>query len=225
MLSESQIERYSRQIILPQLGGRGQEKLLSATVAVVGGDRLGITAATYLAAAGVGRLVVAAPRVQSEIEGLNPDCQIAALPLSAVAIAAALRGCTAALACGATPDECTVINSACIAQRITLIWGHTLGTHGWVTVLAGHREQSPCYACVAPHVSRAAADDAANDPLADATAAFIGTLQATATIEALLGLDVSLATRLLTYDAAAGTFGEEVVGKDPHCAACGERRA
>src|SRR5271169_5384355 len=101
MLNHQQIERYSRQIILPQLGGRGQETLLAHSIAIVGSDGLSTTAALYLAGAGVGRLLLSAPLPLSAIDGLNPDCRTTALPTPLTrAVADEVAGCDTVLVCG-----------------------------------------------------------------------------------------------------------------------------
>jgi len=227
MLTEQQIERYSRQIILPELGGRGQQALLSAAVAIAGGGVLGTAAATYIAAAGVGRLTIAAAELQLDIEALNPDCHTSTLQasLSDASAQDIARQADAVLVCGAPPQVCALLNAACVAQRTPLVWADTAGALGLVIVLAGPSSTAPCYACVAPHLSRGLAGGDAAPVLADATAALIGTLQATETIKMLVGLGATPAPRLLTYDAAAGTVGEMTVGKDPRCQTCGVHRA
>jgi molybdopterin/thiamine biosynthesis adenylyltransferase len=227
MLSDHQIERYSRQIILPEFGGRAQQTLLSATVAIVGSGTLGTTALTYLAAAGVGRVAVAAPGLRSEIQALNPDCQISLLPapLTVGSAQEAVRHCDVVLTCSATPDGCALLNAACVAQHTPLVWADTAGAVGLITVLVGQRLESPCYTCAAPNLSRWLAGGTAAHVLAEATAALIGTLQATATIKILVGLGATPAARLLAYDAAAATVGEMTIDKDPSCTTCGARCA
>jgi adenylyltransferase/sulfurtransferase len=223
MLTEQQIERYSRQIILPELGGRGQQTLLSAAVAIVGGGALGTAAATYVAAAGVGRLTIAAPELQLDIEALNPDCQMTTLlaPLTDASAQDIARHADAVLVCGAMPTVCTLLNAACVAHRTPLVWADIVGARGLITVLVGRRLESPCYTCVAPNLSRWLSGGDAAQVLAEATAALIGTLQATETIKVLVGLGAAPAARLLTYDAAAGTVGEMAADKDPRCQTCG----
>ena len=89
-LSEIQVERYSRQIILPQVGGRGQLALLAATVAMCGSSELATTAALYLAGAGIGHLCVSPPTAAA-IEGLNPDCHVVVLTSLLAKVAYAIR--------------------------------------------------------------------------------------------------------------------------------------
>ena len=222
MLSEPQIERYSRQIIVSQVGGRGQQALLSATVAIVGCGDLSSAAAVYLAAAGVGRLTVSEPSPLAELERVNPDCRVSPLssPLTRTAAEEMVRNCNVVLASGAAHEVCAVLNAACLTQHTPLLWGDTTGSLGVVTVIAGDHPGSPCYTCVHTQLLRPLAAGNAIDPLAAATAAFIGTLQATEAIKLLLGLGPIATGRLLTYDAVAATFDEVAVARDPHCATC-----
>ncbi|MFI5366728.1 MAG: HesA/MoeB/ThiF family protein [Candidatus Binatia bacterium] len=222
MLTDGQIERYSRQIILPQLGGRGQEKLLSAAIAVAGTGDMSISVALYLAAAGVGTLGVDAPAAAA-IAGLNPDCRTQSLPaaLDADRAAAAARNYDLLLAADLAPDACSALNVACMAVRKQLVWGAATGHAGRVAVFTGHRPAEPCYACQPLPLppARGQADDAA--VLASVTAAFIGTLLATETIKLAAGIETPLTKRLLVYDALDATVRALDLHKDPHCAACG----
>lgn len=226
MLTDQQIERYSRQIILPQLGGRGQQRLLDASVAVVGvGDHC-TTAAVYLAAAGVGRLGVSA-RAALGLTAVNPDCALTPLPASITHASAVelLRACDVVLACGAGHDTCTLLNAACVAARTPFVWGDTHELLGRVAVLAGEDSDAPCYGCLRAQASQERVHAEPPAVLADATAAFIGTLQATEAIKLLLGMHAAPAGFVLTYDALAGTVIERCAAKDPHCATCGAARA
>ena len=226
MLSDHQIERYSRQIVLPELGGRGQQTLLSAAVAVIGSGTLSTAALTYLAAAGVGRLTVVAPELCSQIEALNPDCHTSTLsaPFTDVSALEVAGHCDAVLACGATPELCTLLNAACVAQRTPIVWADSAGALGLVTVLVGWRQESPCYMCVARDVSRLLAAGDAAHVLAEAAAVFIGTVQATETVKLLADLGAIPAAQLLRYDAAAGTAEVVPLKKDPRCPTCGVPR-
>jgi len=222
MLTEQQIERYSRQIVLPQLGGRGQERLLSAAIAVVGHGPTSTAAATYLAAAGIGNLMIAEPSLRSDVEGLNPDCRVSPLPspLTGSAAADVARSCRVVLANNLAHDVGAVLAAACVAERTPLVWGESVGSAGLIAVFAPRHGASPCYACVAAHASALLGTGDTGHPLAEATAAFIGTLQATEAIKSLLGLEACPAGRVLTYDALAGSLGDVTVAQRPDCPTC-----
>lgn len=222
MLTDGQIERYSRQIILPQLGGRGQEKLLAAAIAVVGTGDMNISVALYLAAAGVGTLGVDAPTAAA-IAGLNPDChtQSLAAALDADLAAATARDYDLLVAADLAPDTCSALNVACMAARKPLLWGAATGHAGAVAVFAGHRPAEPCYACL-PLAFPPAGDQADGAAvLAAVTAAFIGTLLATEAVKLAAGIAAPLTKCLLVYDALNATVRTLDLHKDPHCTACG----
>jgi molybdopterin/thiamine biosynthesis adenylyltransferase len=220
MLTDTQIERYSRQIILPEVGGRGQQTLLSAAVAVVGAGEPANTAAVYLAAAGVGTLSVA-DAIAAALDGLNPDCTMRSLPLELTAdnAAAVVRSSAVVIAAGASWETCDLLNALCVTHRKPFVWAHAENASGQITTFAGHQADAPCYRCLRaqplpPHAL----------PALDAvTAAFIGSVQATETIKILLGM-ATLTGRLMTYDALDVVARETPIAKNPSCAICGTQR-
>ncbi len=227
MLSETQIERYSRQIRLPQVGGRGQEKLLAAAVAVLGNDEVASTAAVYLAAAGVGRLARdAAPHTAvscvSTREDVNPDSRTITLParLTVGTAAEIARRSDVVVAGGLAHDMCVLLNVACVAQRTPLVWGRAQGIVGELTTLAGHWADAPCYGCLCGGPAWQLPTSAGVAELAGVTAAFVGSLLATEVIKIVTGVDPLLTGRLLRYDALDSTLREVAVAKDPSCTTC-----
>jgi molybdopterin/thiamine biosynthesis adenylyltransferase len=224
MLTEQQVERYSRQIILPQVGGRGQQRLLEAAVAIVGADDRCATAAVYLAASGVGTLGIS-PTAAPALTGVNPDCAHRHLPPVTRATAAAIvHTYDVVLACSADSDTCILLNAACVAARTPFVWGDTHGALGRIAVLAGSDTDASCYTCLVAQGSQGPAHTEQAAVFAEATAAFVGTLQAAEAIKLLLGIGATPAGRVLTYDALAGTVIERRVAKDPHCTTCGAAR-
>ena len=215
MLTDEQIERYSRQIILPQIGGRGQQKLLSAAVAIVGTGEPGTTAALYVAAAGIGRVSVRAP-VAAAIAELNPDChaQPLAAQLNTDAAMAIARSHDLVIDADLSGDTSLLLNIACLAMKRQVVWGHLSGSGAQATILAGHQADAPCYGCVRMPPP---APPSAVGPL---TAAFIGTVLATEAIKILLGIGSTLIGRMLMYDARDSTVSVVPVRKDPRCATC-----
>lgn len=231
MLSDEQIARYSRQIILPQVGGKGQQALLSAAGAVVGTGEMAATAALYLAAAGVGALTLAgaAETAPGDLEALNPDCHVvlSAAPAEATTADALVRGHDVIVAADAAADLVSRLNVACVAQRKPLVWGGVDGSTGCMAVLVGAPEAA-CYGClqrrgrvpVLPYES-----GRSGSAVLGSVAAFIGTLQATAAIEQILGLRSATVARLLTYEALAATVCETRLDKEPDCPICGTASA
>ncbi|MFQ5664991.1 MAG: ThiF family adenylyltransferase [Candidatus Binatia bacterium] len=231
MLTDVQIERYSRQIILPQIGGRGQQRILSGSVAVVASSETGSAAASYLAAAGVGQLgIVEATRTHgwaralaAELAALNPDCRVQLVREGLTADAAAqIAGTHDVVIVGnASLDTSSLLNTACVALKTPLVWASTTGAMGSVMTCAGHRSDAPCYQCL--YVQEPAAASGAQQPsaLERVTAAFVGALQATETLTLLLHLGASSVGQLLSYDALNATVHQAAVGKDPACGTCG----
>lgn len=220
MLSETQIERYSRQIILPQIGGRGQEMLLSTTVTVCGSGELAMTAALYLAAAGVGHLSVAAP-IAAAIDGLNPDCRVTLLALdyTSDAATAAVYGAAAVLCADANPATCALMNVASMAVHVPLLVGEAVEVTGWMSACAGFDPDAPCYACLPRPIENIRPLD--GTALGGVAAGVIGSLLATEAIKLVLHLGASPIGRRLSYDALASEVREERLRKDAQCPACG----
>jgi molybdopterin/thiamine biosynthesis adenylyltransferase len=180
----------------------------------------------YLAAAGVGRLALSAPAPLSAIDGLNPDCRTTALPtLLTRAAGDAVANCDAVLVCGAASGTWQILNAACVAQHTPLLWGETAGSRGFVGVFAGHRPASACAACARAQAAQLLSGGDACDGLADATAAFVGTLLATEALKILVGLEALPCASLVAYDAVAGTVDAVGLTRDRRCADCGAPRA
>ena len=218
MLSDAQIERYSRQIILPQIGGRGQAALLSSTVGVCGTGGMAATAALYLAAAGVGTLGVA-PALVETLDGVNPDCRV--LPRAwddTPSATAAAAGAAAVLCAGVAPDVMRRMNAVCLAVRVPLLCGASTGASAWMCVTAGFGPTAPCFGCLAASLEDSG--DAEALPLGAVAAALIGTLLATAAIKLVLGIGAGDVGRLLVYDAAGTVVSQVARAKDPACSAC-----
>ncbi len=239
MLTDTQIERYSRQIILPQVGGRGQENLLSASVAVVDPDNGG-TVARYLAAAGVGSLTVVGGSIErgggsmatriEDIEALNPDCRIRRLSMprdcaagmelvrsNAVVVIAAQRH-------GAV-ETTRWLNAACVSSRKPLLWAGIARSVGCVTVLAGGRAVAPCYDCLPPPLASMPDNTQLPASLSAVLRGFLGTVQATECIKLLLGLDSELVGRVVTFDWHGMAVRETSVARDPQCATCAAQQS
>jgi molybdopterin/thiamine biosynthesis adenylyltransferase len=216
MLTDEQIERYSRQIVLPQVGGRGQEKLLSSSVALVATDELSSSAALYLAAAGVGTLSLGAPTAAA-IAGMNPDCRTRPLAaeLNANTAMAMVRAHDLVIGADLTPDASSLLNTVCMTAEKFLVWGNAAGCVGQVTTFAGHQADAPCYGCLhLPPPQQPSSEFAAM------TAALVGTLVATEAIKILLGITAIHTGLLLIYDARDSVAREVRVFKDPRCATC-----
>ncbi|MDP2380031.1 MAG: molybdopterin-synthase adenylyltransferase MoeB [Pseudohongiella sp.] len=249
-MNDQQLLRYSRQIMLPAFDVEGQQRLLLATVIIVGLGGLGSPVSMYLAAAGVGHLIlvddddvdlsnlqrqivhaehsVGVSKVQSAattIKALNQDTRVTAVKqrLDEAAL-------THLLATGVdlVIDACDnfntrfMINQACVTAGVPLVSGAAIRLEGQVAVFDSRRSESPCYQCL----YRASDDEqmscARNGVLAPVVG-IIGSMQALEAIKVLTGLGQDLCGRLLLFDAFSSVWRELRLPRDPACPVCGER--
>ena len=225
MLSDAQIERYSRQIILPQVGGKGQEKLLRARVLVNGSGPLQTTALLYLAAAGVGTIGVTTTTSGSLLSAFAPDQEN---PVSA-ALTRLNPDCTVVTHSAADmlcPEQIVQrydlilsapgsLHDVCYTARRPFLCAHVSAADAWLFSCLGYEPDLPCLSCL-PRQFFGEGTDAYS-----LAALFLGTLQATEAIKFILGLSRSPIGKLLLCQLPALHFSERVVKKDPQCILCG----
>lgn len=218
MLTDEQVERYSRHIILPQLGVRGQERLLAAAVAVVGDDMTAATANLYLAAAGIGRLTITQDdNAVHDLTALNPDCHISQMPaeMSREDAAVLVRAHDVVIDASGSHAISIVLNRACVELEKPLVWGRVNGAGGEVTVFVSRWEDGPCYACLIRSPA------ARSDPqLFAAAPSFVGSLQATEAIKLITGVGETLRGRMAVYDVLASGVRHIDVKRDYSCPVC-----
>lgn len=246
-MKDEQLLRYSRQIMLPEMDVAGQQKLIDATVLIVGMGGLGCPAAMYLAAAGVGHLIIAdddvveltnlqrqvahshsmigEPKVvsaQQALLGLNPDLKITALQkrLEGAALSAAVG--QADLVVDACDNFSTrfAINCACIEHGKPLVSGAAVRMEGQVAVFDSRSPASPCYQCLYSHGEDEDASCSENGVMAPLVG-IIGAVQAMEAIKLLTGIGEPLTGRLLLLDASTLKWREMRLPRDSNCAACG----
>jgi adenylyltransferase/sulfurtransferase len=225
-LSDAQIERYSRQIILPGIGGRGQEKLLASKVGIVGDGIVARTASLYLAGAGVGTIVLsvapyrsAVTSLREELSDLNLDVTVAIEPQEmALDAAGQLGSCHVLLETTGDDAERRLANAVALRARRPVVVGGVRGARGWLGVFAGHDGNQPCAECWDPPSSgRLERSSAAFE---SAAGGVIGSLQAMETLKLLLGIGAVLLGKVIAYDAETMSFTEQAVGRAVHCPAC-----
>ncbi len=187
-LDDEQIERYSRQIVLAEIGPLGQAKLAAARVAIAASGAAAERAAAYLAAAGVGTLALA-PSMQDLVDPAQPDVTLESL----------------------TDEPGVVFDAALVAAGQDT--PHAARSF-WVSD-GRLAEEPPCSACAVAALGPAAPIAAVLAPLRDA---LLGTIVATEIVKALLGLGVGLRGRVLSYDPQSATFATTQVGGRPDCA-------
>ena len=250
--TEEQIERYSRHIILPEVGGKGQAKLLKSRVFVLGAGGLGSPSLLYLAAAGVGTIGVAdgdcvdlsnlqrqiihnnnrvgKPKVHSAretIEALNPDVKVIAFHgrLNEENIRGVIRDYDVVLDGSDNFPTRFLMNDAAFFEQKTLISGSMFRFDGQVSVFKPHKGY-PCYRCLYPEPPpKGLVPSCQEAGVLGALAGVIGVLQAVETVKELLGIGDTLAGHLLIFDALGMTFRKAKVRKDPACPLCGENPA
>ncbi len=245
-LTAEQRERYSRHLLLPEVGPEGQQKLLDAKVLLLGAGGLGSPAALYLAAAGIGTLGIVdndevdlsnlqrqvihsserigVPKVDSAeqtITALNPDVKVQkfAVRLGAENIMDILPGYDLVVDGLDNFPTRYLLNDASVRLGIPVVSAAILGFEGQLSVFKPY--DGPCYRCLfpVPPPAELAPSCGANGVLG-VLPGTMGLLQATEVIKLVLGEGDPLVGRLLMYDALAATMTEVKVRRDPHCPIC-----
>lgn len=248
MLSDAELDRYARQIILPAFGGAGQAKLKGAHVAIIGAGGIGCPAITYLAAAGVGKLtIVDHDRIELsnlQRQPLFTDADLGALKaevaadaarrinphVEAVAMAERLdAGNAEALLAGAglILDGCDnfatrlAVNAAAVALHIPLLSAAIGAFEGQVALYEGWRADSPCYACLVGDDPDRPGINCAEQGVMGALAGMVGTMAALEAVRALTGWGRALTGRLTILDMLDRRWREVAIAKEPECPICG----
>lgn len=243
---EDQIVRYSRQIILPEVGGKGQRKLLQSKMLVIGAGGLGSPAALYLAAAGVGTIGIAdsdaidLSNLQRQIlhrtegvgqaktesaahtlHGLNPDVKVVTHPVAVQAgnILDLIEPYDLVLDGTDNFPARFLVNDACVMKKKPLIHAGIDRFHGQaMTILPG---EGPCYRCIfhepPPPGTVPSCQEAG---VMGSVAGVMGSLMATEAIKLTLSIGEPLAGRLLVFDALAMTFRNVPIERNADCAVC-----
>ncbi len=246
VMSAEQRERYSRHLLLPEVGMEGQQKLLDAKVLLLGAGGLGSPAALYLAAAGVGTLgivdddvvdisnlqrqvihtsdrvgVAKVDSAEETIHGLNPDVQVVKhkLRLGPENIMDVLPGYDIVVDGLDNFPTRYLLNDASVRLQIPVVSAAILGFDGQLSVFKPY--DGPCYRCLfpVPPPAELAPSCGANGVLG-VLPGTMGLLQATEVIKLILGVGDPLIGRLLMYDALAATVTEVKVRRDPECPIC-----
>ena len=248
-LDAPQRARYSRHLLIPEVGEEGQLKLLDSKVLLIGAGGLGSPASLYLAAAGVGRIGVVdadvvdesnlqrqivhsteslgEPKVESAkraIEALNPDVEVVAYKerLTSENIERILADGWDVIVDGADNFPTRyLVNDASVWHGIPVVHGSIYRFEGQVTVFKPH--QGPCYRCLFPTPPPPElAPSCAEGGVLGVLPGVIGSLQASEALKLALGIGEPLIGRLLLFDALAATFDEVKLRRDPDCPVCGE---
>ena len=249
-LDADALDRYSRQLRLPQVGVDGQRRLQQAQVTLIGAGGLGAPAAFYLAAAGVGRLRlvdddrVERSNLQRQILHVDAGVGIALkvdsarerlLALNPAIAVEAVRARLDAANAGALLADAEVVidgadnfaarhalNAACLRLRLPLVYGAVHRFEGQASVFDAGRQRgvAPCYRCLFPEAPQDA-PNCAEAGVLGVVPGMIGMVQASETIKLILGIGEPLVGRLLRFDALTMRFRETRLRPDPDCPACG----
>lgn len=247
-LTPAQLDRYSRHLLLPEVGERGQERLLKSRVLLLGAGGLGSPAALYLAAAGVGTIgiidndAVDASNLQRQVlhgtdrvgtlkvesaartmQNLNPDVNV--IPFNARLTSANVdevfdQGWDVIVDGLDNFPTRYLVNDASVWKKIPVVHGSIFRFDGQVTTF--WPEKGPCYRCLYPEPPPAhLAPSCAEAGVLGILPGVIGTIQATEAIKIILGQGEPLVGRLLTYDSMRMQFRTLKLRKDPSCPVCG----
>ncbi len=247
-MNDDQLLRYSRHILLDDIGVEGQTRLLRSHALVIGAGGLGSPVALYLGTAGVGRITlvdddtvdltnlqrqiahklsrVGQPKAESArqtILAINPDVQV--LPVSRRADAAwldtAVRDADVVLDCSDNFVTRQAVNAACVRHAKPLVSGAAIGFDGQVSVYDRRQPDAPCYACIFPPEATFEEARCATMGVFAPLVGIIGTVQAAEALKLLTGVGRSLAGRLQMLDARAMEWTEIQMQRQPACPVCG----
>jgi molybdopterin/thiamine biosynthesis adenylyltransferase len=241
--TDEEVERYARHLVLREVGGPGQQKLKAASVLIVGAGGLGAPAGLYLAAAGVGTVMLADPDVversnlqrqiiyaesdlgqpkaeaaADRLAALNPHIFVAGYEGAFDAASADELVAGVDLVLDGTDDFATrfAVNEACVRHGKTLVSGAIGRWTGQVGVFQGQ----PCYQCLVPEIPPDA-ETCVSVGVVGALGGVIGSMMALEAVKLIVGAGEPLAGRLLIYDALAAETRTVRVGADPQCPVCG----
>ena len=247
-MTDDQLLRYSRHILLDDIGIEGQERLLGAHALVIGAGGLGSPVVLYLGSAGVGRITLVdddsvdltnlqrqiahttarvgqakALSAQQAVAALNPDVQVTPLLQRADARQLDELVATADVVLDCCDNFATrqAINAACVRHRKPLVSGAAVRFDGQLAVYDPRSAQSPCYACVFARDADVQETQCATLGVFAPLVGIIGAMQAAEALKLLTGADSATTGRLLMLDARAMEWSEVRTARDPACPVCG----
>ena len=247
-MTDDQLLRYSRHVLLPEIGIDGQERLSHARVLIIGAGGLGSPAAYYLASAGIGTLVLAdgdtvdltnlqrqilhrtdsigqakALSGQRTLSEINPECHVVALAerLESERLEQEVARVDVVLDCSDNFATRHAVNRACVAARKPLVSGAAIRFDGQITVFDPRQTDAPCYNCLFPEGDDVEEIRCAVMGVFAPLTGIIGSVQAAEALKLVIGCGDSLSGRLLLLDGLAMEWRSIRVPRDPGCAVCG----
>jgi len=248
-LSDEELLRYSRQLLLEPFGFEAQTRFKQATVLIVGLGGLGSPAALYLVAAGIGKLVLAdhdqldltnlqrqilyrtsqvdedkSQAAGANLSALNPHVDIQALSqkLDADSLDPLVAAADVVLDCTDNLDIRYAINAACVKHQTPLAEAAAIGMEGHFTFFDPTEENAPCYQCMVPDTGKRPDANCSNNGVLGPVLGMMGSLQALTILKHLAGLDTQKHT-LIRFDALHLSWQEFKLVQDPQCPICGSK--
>ena len=248
-MNDDQLLRYSRHILLDDVGIEGQQRLVDSHVLIVGAGGLGSPVALYLAASGVGHITMADhdvvdltnlqrqiahttarvghPKVESASQAmlaLNPEVRVTALAhkLDAVQLNALVPTVQVVVDCCDNFETRQAVNAACVKHKVPLVSGAAIRMDGQLAVYDTRDDKSPCYACIFPP------DQAPEEVLCSTMGVLaplvgvIGTMQAMETVKLITGMGSRLTGRLQMLDGRGMEWHEVRLQRNASCPVCGD---
>lgn len=246
-MTDDQLLRYSRHILLDEIGIDGQERILASHALVIGAGGLGSPALLYLAAAGVGRITlvdddavdltnlqrqiahttarVGMPKVDSAAQAmreLNPELHLTALQqrVDAALLDRLVPGADVVLDCSDNYATRQAINAACVRHRRPLVAGAVIRFDGQITVVDRRAPGTACYACLFPPEARFEEEACSTLGVFAPLVGIVGATQAAEALKLLAGIGPSLAGRLLMLDGRSMEWSSMRAAQDPACSVC-----
>ena len=247
-MNDNQLLRYSRHILLPQIGYEGQEKLTQSHALIVGAGGLGSPAALYLAASGVGKLTICdfdnvdltnlqrqiihttqsvginkAVSAQQTIYEINPDVVVQTVQQKSTEgqLKALAEQADVVIDCSDNFATRYTLNRICVQLKKPLVSGAAIRFEGQVSVFDFRQENSPCYHCLYPDVGEDQEMRCADNGVFAPLVGMIGTTQAAEALKLIMNIGESLQGRLLLLDVLSMEWRTIKLSKDPACSVCG----
>lgn len=246
-MNDHQLLRYSRHILLPQIDIEGQEALVHSRALIVGAGGLGSPVAMYLAASGVGKLVICdndivdltnlqrqimyhtdhigSPKTQAAkktLADMNPDVNVVALQEHITENQLKEIAPEVDIVIDASDNFATRhhVNKACVTYKKPLVSGAVVRFNGQVTVFDLRQQNSPCYHCLYPEQGENEDMQCATMGVFSPLAGIVGCMQAAETLKILIGIGETLNGRLMLLDGLAANWRSIKLNKDPACTIC-----
>ena len=251
-MNDDQLLRYSRHILLDEIGIDGQQQLLASHALIIGAGGLGCPAALYLGSAGVGRITIVdddrvdatnlqrqiahstarigllkVDSVREAVAAINPDVKV--VPVAQRAgdplLDVLVQQADVVLDCSDNFATRHAINRACVKHRKPLVSGAAMRFDGQVAVYDARRADSPCYACVFPETEQALEANCATMGVFAPLVGVVGAMQAAEALKLLCGVGQPLTGRLLMLDGKFMQWSEMALSRNESCSVCGAQHS